>query len=259
MKSFHIPTRALLIASLLGAMLIGTQTIGQTAANADLPNCKQITQAERTAGIQCTADGDGGSTNNVDYNWVVIYNSGVKCMFDPNNGNPKVPSFIGTIQNIHTGEIHTNYCVAQEGNGGTDLKGLVKQKLKAPKPDPDFKANFLTGAPIHFTSPAIKDYTLDVPNFPGVVLLITTTDVTWNFGDGTTSKDLEPTHVYESITPDQQKKDQHSVHVTLTATWQATMMDPATGETEDLGTLTDTGAIDRLIVQVWSKQTEPNS
>lgn len=236
-----------IVAMLMFAVL---QTIAQPAAHA--LDCTG-TVAERTAGIECDR-GNGGSGNiDVDPGWVVIRDSGVPCMY-----NGTIPSYIGDIQNLTTGEIVTNYCIAQAA-GTANISGFARQAVKAPTPETDYKTGFLTGAEVHFTAPALRDYSVDVPNFPGVKLIITTMDVTWDFGDGTTSKDLEPTHTYESISPNQQQKDQHSVHVAITATWKVNVMDPTTGTTQDLGTFSDTGALDRSLVQVWSKQTEPNS
>jgi hypothetical protein len=215
---------------------------------------------------QCNGGGNGNTAGggDADPDWFVVYNSGVYCEYDPDDPDvvdgDEIPSYIGTIENHSTGERKYNHCVAQTpGSIGNSITGLAKQAVKAPTPEADYKAAFLVGAPIQFKSPALQNYSVDVPNFPGVKLTITAMDVTWKFGDGTESNDLEPVHVYESISPNQENADQHSVKVTLEATWQVNMLNPVTGTSDDLGTFTDTGELDRSIVQVWSKQTEPNS
>jgi hypothetical protein len=239
--------------SALAAALViaGLQVITQQQASACTRNGQGV-----VVGVICLDQANGGTPGggDADPDWHVIRNSGVYCSY---NG---IDSYIGDIQNNSTGEIIRDHCVAQNaGSAGTNLRGIVRQSLKAPTPDPDFKAEFLVGAPIKFSSAALKNYTLDVPNFPDVQLVVTATDVKWDFGDGTTSTDLEPVHVYESISPNKQNADQHKVRVTLQASWQANLLNSTTGTSQDLGIFTDQGELDRSIVQVWSKQTEPNS
>jgi hypothetical protein len=45
----------------------------------------------------------------------------------------------------------------------------------------------------------------------------------------------------------------------MTGTFNATILDTNTGTTTNLGNIQGAGNLTRNIVQVWSKQTEPNS
>lgn len=250
-------------------MTISTLTLRSTVAALLLVAGSQLaTQQQANAGPcdgdvgtiitgQCNGGGGGISAGggDADPDWHVIRNSGVFCLY-----NGTIDSYIGDIQNNTTGEIIRDHCVAQNAGSTRDsIRGVVKKELKAPVPEPDFKADFLVGAPIKFSAESIKNFTLDVPNFPNQKIVVTATETKWDFGDGTTSSDLEPIHVYESINPNKQAADQHKVKVSLDASWQVNLLDSVSGTTQDLGIFTDDGEIDRSIVQVWSKQTEPNS
>jgi hypothetical protein len=233
-------------------LFAGTQLLTQHSAAAG--PCEGV--VDQVIIGQCN-DGGGGISaggGDADPDWHVIHNSGVFCLY---NG---IDSYIGDIQNNTSGEIVRGICVAQNpGSAQNSLKGMVKKELKAPVPEPDFKSDFLVGAPIKFSAESVRNYTVPVPNFPNQQIVITAKDVKWDFGDGTTSTDLEPVHVYESISPNKEHADQHKVKVALEVSWQVNLLDSVSGSSQDLGIFTDAGELDRSIVQVWSKQTEPNS
>jgi hypothetical protein len=148
-------------------------------------------------------------------------------------------------------------CLVIAGPGpGQLVKDQAKKAVPVPVIKTNFAGDFLTGAEIKFDSNDLREFTvqLDQAQLDGNFLTVTPLEATWDFDDGTKSTDLAPTHIYESIAPDQQDKDFHKVRVTVTAKWRVVEHNAILDEVTDLGVFASTGGLDKSVVQVWSKQ-----
>jgi hypothetical protein len=116
----------------------------------------------------------------------------------------------------------------------------------------------LTGAPVTFRMDSATHLDKQV-TFDGAdqSLALDATTITWNFGDGTTSSEASPTHVFQSKSPDANNPADHSVHVTLSVIWTASADTNGDG-IHQVGTRTVTASFDRTIEEVWAAQTEPS-
>lgn len=245
------------IRNVLVVLALTTPPIVLSHAPANADGCDGDV-AGHTVGLGCGNGVQGATGAEVDPNWEVVDGTQAgPCIYVADNGD-QIASYIADIRNLNTGEIKHNHCVAQAGDG---KNGVVSAKKVVPNPipDSDYKVKFLTGAKITFSSTNMANYTVTVPGFPNAKVVVTASDVKWDFGDGTTSTDLEPTHVYEKIPADEATKPQPKVHVTVTGTWNVVMLDNTTGVTTDLGSVTGNGAFDRLIEGSGAYLTAPTS
>lgn len=253
----HVLRNASLVLAVTAALVTGMLYFDENPADAQTArNCRGSVR-DNIANGSCNRGGRGGPKRfPLDPNFEFVDQTTTPCI--DKNGTP---SHIGRSRDIRTGEITEPHCLTQANGTGTGnaITGIAQNLVANPKITPDFEGDFLVGAPVKFTATGLDDQAVPVPNFPGVSLVLTPVTATWNFGDGTTSADLEPTHIYENIAPNTANLDNHAVTVTMTANYTATLLDTNTGTNTNLGAVTGNGNLNRNIVQVWSKQVEPNS
>lgn len=141
--------------------------------------------------------------------------------------------------------------------------------IQRPGISADYEGDFLTGAPVKFSMSSDVFYTTEIP-WPDLRAFINArpTRYEWDFGDGITSTDPSPTHIYETKTPDPSQPDDRTVKVTLRVTWQpylhivepgGTELDGETLRTDTLTPVTVEQSFERRIVEVWSARTEPTA
>lgn len=151
------------------------------------------------------------------------------------------------------GEAPIYRCVNQNtpGNRGPTV-AQAKVVVKAPIIKSDFQEKFLVGAPVEFNFTEPGTLRKPIPGFDAYVEA-TPTNFLWNFGDGTTSTDPNPTHVYlrKDVNSD------HEARVTVSVTYKAVLYSQAADggpvSEQDLGDIQLTSTpLERPIVEVWS-------
>lgn len=168
-------------------------------------------------------------------------------------------SYMGVVWDPRSATSY-EWCLLQAGGGGANVIDNTQLQINAPKPTANFSDRFLTGAEVTFSVPEMTSYVQSLRQFPGATIVATPTKMTWNFGDGTTSTELEPKHTFLTTTPDPSKPNDRMAHVQVTGTWHLYLHPADEGvnnPVQDLGEVTLTGQLDRPIVEVWSAQTEP--
>ncbi len=204
-----------------------------------------------------TGDASGGCTGGsgptgpfdaADHSYDIVDDFGqTRACTDPNG----VPSYMAYI--ARPGETPIYRCVNQNtpGTGGPS-KAQARLVVKAPVIRSDFQQKFLVGAPITFDFTEPGTLRKDITGFNAYVEA-TPTAYQWDFGDGTTSTDPSPTHVFlrKDVNSD------HKARVTVSVTYKAVLHSQAAdggpvGE-QDLGDIQLTSTpLERPIVEVWS-------
>jgi len=156
-------------------------------------------------------------------------------------------------------------CLVPQGTGDRE-RGAIPIPQPAIRTDwdrPDASSgeqpHLITGAPVAFRMDTDTHVDKQV-DFGGstLTLALDARQILWDFGDGTTSTEASPTHVFGSKSPDAARPADHEVHVTLSVTWVATAENGNVGA-EQVGTRTVTATFDRAIEEVWAARTEPSA